>query len=130
KIEIRPLRDDPDEPLDVNALPPDIEVPHPCVTMRWLDPCCQDSNRGGFAGAIWTEQPEDLSRPDLECEAIKRDDLVGRLWLALARPCRAEAHAAHLAADGRRRCVYLAKKLSAYADRHRSVIRRSYSEVM
>ena len=46
EIEVGPLRDDADEPLDVDATLPDVEVADPRLPRSRLDARRQDANRG------------------------------------------------------------------------------------
>src|SRR5438046_3195413 len=117
KIEVRPLRDDADQPLDVDAPLPDIRAANPRRSGRRLHARRQNPDGRRFAGAVWAEQAEDLAWMDFEGEAVQRDDFVRRGRSGF-RTWSAGAEGATLPGHRRRRGVDLAKRIGADAYSH------------
>src|SRR5215212_88067 len=79
EVEIWSLRHDAYQSLHLDLLCPYIVVANPRLTIRRPHACCQDAERGGLPGAIWTKQPEDLSAADVQRQSVQRNNLARRL---------------------------------------------------
>ncbi len=71
EIEIRTLRHDADEALDRGLVGPDFVVADPGLAGGGVGSGGQNSDGGGFSGAVGTEQSEDFSRKNFEGESVE-----------------------------------------------------------
>ena len=66
------LAREPDARAQLVGLPHDVEARDLSPPGVWLQERGEDADRGGLAGAVRPEQPEDRTLPNLEIQAVQR----------------------------------------------------------
>jgi hypothetical protein len=115
EIVIGTLWDDSNETLYGGLLLPYVVIADPGTAASRSYPCCENANRGGFAGAVWAEQSEDLSGLHLKRQAIESGNFGLRLLRVLRVGARDETAAG---SERRRRGVHFAQIFCAYSNSH------------
>ena len=115
EIEIRTLRHDSDQPLDLGLLLPYVVIADPGLSAGGAHPRGENADRGGLARAVGPEQSEDLSGLDFERQSVESGDLGFGLLRILRVGARDETSGG---AQRRRRVVDLAQICGANANSH------------
>jgi hypothetical protein len=79
KIQVRTLGNHTDQALDLGRFLPHVVLANPGVPRGWPHTGGEDSDGGGFAGAVWAQKAENLSGQNLERKSVEGRDLRLRL---------------------------------------------------
>src|SRR5215510_7620422 len=71
-VEVVHLRNDANMSFNGNRLVGNVDTLNSRDTVCWSNPRCQDSDRRGFAGAVWSQQPEEFAGGHFESDPIQR----------------------------------------------------------
>jgi hypothetical protein len=116
EIQIRTLRDYADQPLDCHLLLPNVELANPRLSAGGTNAGGENPHRRGLARAVGPKKAENLSRSDLERQAVERRNLS----FGLLGSSRAAAWAETASgSEGWRRVIDLAQIYSSNAYGHR-----------